>query len=264
MLALGTVPNFHRTPGIEEHALTMKTLGDAILLRNRMLEALDVADNHPDEAERMAMLTVVVAGGGFAGAETAGAVNDLLREAIHFYPNLREGMLRIVLVHRGEVILPELSESLGRYAQTQLQRRGVDVRLKTGVAGYDGKELTLTDGTKITTRLVVWTAGITPSPLVSGLAVRHAAGPRAGEHLHADTAMARCMGARRLRVRAGCPESGQILSTHRATRDSPGRRTGGQYRGGNARPGRSNPSGSRRSACLPPSDAVRAWRRFSA
>jgi NADH dehydrogenase len=169
VLALGTVPNFHRTPGIEEHALTMKTLGDAILLRNRMIEALDVADNHPDEAERRAMLTVVVAGGGFAGAETAGAVNDLLREAIHFYPNLREGMLRIVLVHHGEVILPELSESLGRYAATQLKRRGVEIRLKTGVAGYDGKQLTLSEGTKIITRLVVWTAGITPSPLVSGL-----------------------------------------------------------------------------------------------
>ena len=99
----------------------MKTLGDAILLRNRMLEGLDVADNHPDEAERMAMLTVVVAGGGFAGAETAGAVNDLLRAAIHFYPNLKENMLRIVLAHRGEVILPELSESLGRYAQTAVE-----------------------------------------------------------------------------------------------------------------------------------------------
>jgi NADH dehydrogenase len=147
----------------------MKTLGDAILLRNRMIEALDVADNHPDEAERRAMLTVVVAGGGFAGAETAGAVNDLLREAIHFYPNLREGMLRIVLIHHGEVILPELSESLGRYAATQLKRRGVEIRLKTGVAGYDGKQLTLSEGTKIITRLVVWTAGITPSPLVSGL-----------------------------------------------------------------------------------------------
>jgi NADH dehydrogenase len=169
VLALGTVPNFHRTPGIEEHALTMRTLGDGILLRNRMIEALDVADNHPDEAERMAMLTVVVAGGGFAGTETAGAVNDLLREAIHFYPNLREGMLRIVLVHHGEVILPELSESLGRYAGTQLQQRGVEIRLNTGVTGYDGKELSLSDGTKIITRLVVWTAGITPSPLVSGL-----------------------------------------------------------------------------------------------
>jgi NADH dehydrogenase len=107
--------------------------------------------------------------GGFAGAETAGAVNDLLREAIHFYPNLREGMLRIVLVHSGEVILPELSESLGRYAQRKLNRRGVEIRLKTGVTGYDGKELRLNDSTKIITRLVIWTGGITPSPLVSGL-----------------------------------------------------------------------------------------------
>jgi NADH:ubiquinone reductase (H+-translocating) len=169
VLAIGSVPNFYRTPGIEEHAVTMKTLGDAILLRNRLLEALDIADNDPDEADRKAMLTVVVAGGGFAGAETVGAVNDLLRAAIKFYPNLREDMLRIVLAHAGEVILPELGESLGRYAQKQLGRRGVEIRLKTRVVGYDGKELTLNDGTKITTRLIIWTAGITPSPLLAGL-----------------------------------------------------------------------------------------------
>ena len=169
VLALGAVPNFFRTPGIEEHAVTMKTLGDAILLRNRLIEALDVADNHPDRAERKAVLTMVVAGGGFAGAETAGAVNDLLRDAIKFYPNLTEDMLRVVLVHHGEVILPELGESLGRYAQRQLGRRGVEVRLTTAVTGYDGKVLTLDDGSRISTRLVVWTAGITPSPLLSDL-----------------------------------------------------------------------------------------------
>ena len=169
VLAIGGVPNLYRTPGIEEHALTMKTLGDAILLRNRIIEALDVADNHPDENECKAMLTVVVAGGGFAGVESAGAVNDLLRKAIRFYPNLREDMLRVILVSSGTVILPELSESLGRYAQKQLRRRGVEIRLKTAVTGYDGKELTLNDGTKITTRLVIWTAGITPSPLLAGL-----------------------------------------------------------------------------------------------
>jgi len=169
VLALGAVPNFYRTPGIEEHAVTMKTLGDAILVRNRIIEALDVADNHPDETERKAMLTVVVAGGGFAGVETAGAVNDLLREAIRFYPNLREDMLRVVLAHPGDVILPELSSSLGRYAEKQLGRRGVEIRLKTAVTGYDGKELTLNNGTTITTRLLIWTAGITPSPLLSGL-----------------------------------------------------------------------------------------------
>ena len=126
-----------------------------------------MADNHPDATVRNAMLTVVVAGGGFAGAETPAPSTTCCVEAIRFYPNLKERMLRVLLVHQGAVILPELSESLGRYAEKQLGRRGVEVLLKTGVAGYNGKELTLSDGTKIATRLVVWTAGITPSPLIS-------------------------------------------------------------------------------------------------
>jgi NADH dehydrogenase len=169
VLALGAVTNFYRTPGVEAHALTMKTLGDAILLRNRIIEAMDVADNCPYETERKAMLTMVVAGGGFAGTETVGAVNDLLREAIRFYPNLREDMLRVVLVEAGHAILPELGESLGRYAQQQLARRGVEIHVQTAVTSYDGKELTLSDGTTIEVRTVVWTAGITPSPLLSRL-----------------------------------------------------------------------------------------------
>jgi len=169
VLALGSITNFYRTPGIEEHALTMKTLGDAIVLRNRVIEALDVADNHPDQMERRRMLTVVVTGGGFAGVETVGAVNDLLRESMKFYNNLKQDMLRVVLVEASGAILPELGESLGRYAQEKLKQRGVEVHLKTAVAGYDGKEVVLSDGTRIATRLVVWTAGVTPPPLLSGL-----------------------------------------------------------------------------------------------
>jgi NADH dehydrogenase len=169
VLALGSITNFYRTPGIEDHALTMKTLGDAIVLRNRVIEALDVADSHPDQMERKRMLTVVVTGGGFAGVETVGAVNDLLREAMKFYRNLKPDMLRVVLVQGGDAILPELGESLGRYAQEKLTQRGVEVHLKTAVAGYDGKEVVLSDGTKIATRLVVWTAGVTPSPLLAHL-----------------------------------------------------------------------------------------------
>jgi len=169
VLALGSITNFYRTPGIEDHALTMKSLGDAIVLRNRVIEALDVADNHPDQTERKRMLTVVVTGGGFAGVETVGAVNDLLREAMKFYKNLKQDMLRIVLVEASGAILPELGESLGRYAQEKLKQRGVEVHLKTAVAGYDGKEVLLGDGTKIATRLVVWTAGVTPPPLLSQL-----------------------------------------------------------------------------------------------
>jgi NADH dehydrogenase len=169
VLALGAVTNFYRTPGLEEHALRMKTLGDAILVRNRVIDALEVADNLADEAQRKVMLTVVVAGAGFAGVETIGAVNDLLREAMKFYPRLREEMLRVVLVHPGDHILPELGESLGHYAEAQLARRGVEVRLGTRVAGYDGREVALSDGTRIASRMLIWTAGITPPPLLSGL-----------------------------------------------------------------------------------------------
>jgi NADH dehydrogenase len=169
VLCIGAVPNFHRTPGMSDHALTMKTLGDAILLRNRLIEALELADSHPDDNERKALLTVAVAGGGFAGVETAGAINDLMREAVRFYGHLNRGMLRVLLLSPGDRILTELSPSLGRYAIQAMGRRGVEIRLNTGAAGYDGKELVLSDGTKIATRLVVWTAGITPSPLLSQL-----------------------------------------------------------------------------------------------
>jgi NADH dehydrogenase len=169
VLGLGSVSNFYRTPGIEENALTMKTLGDALVVRNRAIDALELADGEPDETLRKAMMTVVVVGGGFAGVETVGAVNDLMRESLKFYNNLSEDMLRIVLVDAGQIILPELGESLGHYAEKQLGERGVEIRLNTAVKGYDGKEVMLGDGTKIATRIIIWTAGITPVPIVANL-----------------------------------------------------------------------------------------------
>jgi NADH dehydrogenase len=167
VLALGSVTNFYRTPGIEEYALTMKTLGDALVVRNRAIDTLELADDEPDDAQRRAMMTVVVAGGGFAGVETVGAVNDLLREALKFYNHLNENMLRIVLVDAGQVILPELGASLGRYAEKQLSRRGVEIHLNTAVKSYDGEEVVLGDGTRIPSRMIIWTAGITPVPIVA-------------------------------------------------------------------------------------------------
>ena len=241
----------------------MKTLGDAILVRNRIIEALDIADNHPDETERKAMLTVVVAGGGFAGVETAGAVNDLLREAIKFYPNLREDMLRVVLVHAGEVILPELSASLGllRPETARPARRGHSIEDRRHRLRRQGIDLQRwhqhrhppgdLDRGHHTVAVVVESA------------LRHTAGPRAGKRVLAGPGLARCMDARRLCARAGSIEPGQVLSTHRAARHPPGRRARGQYRGGNAEASPFGPSGSRPSACLPPSAGTREWRRFS-
>jgi NADH dehydrogenase len=138
VLALGAVTNFFHTPGLEAHALTMKTLADPILLRNCVIDALELADNQTVEAERNKTLTVVVAGGGFAGVETGGAVSDFLREAIRFYPRLKKDMIQVVLVHPGDYILPELGINLGKYAQDKLRARGVDVRLNTwGFAGVE-------------------------------------------------------------------------------------------------------------------------------
>ncbi len=169
VLALGAVTNFYHTPGLEEHALTMKTLGDALLVRNRVIDALELADNQSDEDRRRTTLTAVVAGGGFAGAETVGAVNDFLREGLKFYPHLREDMIRVALVHPGAVILPELGESLGRYAQKKLGQRGVEILLNTKVSSFDGETVTLSDGTTISSRMLIWTAGTTPAPVISSL-----------------------------------------------------------------------------------------------
>src|ERR1043166_3208820 len=113
LIALGSETNFFNLPGVEESALTMKSIGDAFVLRNQMLAMLELASLTEDAARRRALLTFVVAGGGFAGVETIGGINDFVREAVRFYPSLRETDVRVVLVHPNAVILPELGERLG-------------------------------------------------------------------------------------------------------------------------------------------------------
>ena len=107
VLALGSVTNFFNLPGVAERALTMKSLGDAIQLRNRLIAHLEEADTECACAEGPPLLTFVVADGGFAGVETVASINDFLYDALPFYRNLKEEMLRLVLVHPGEYILPE-------------------------------------------------------------------------------------------------------------------------------------------------------------
>jgi NADH dehydrogenase len=172
VLALGSVTNFYRLPGVEERALTMKSLGDAIRLRNRMVERLEEADVECACDERTRLLSFVVAGGGFAGVETVAGMNDFLREALEFYPALREEDLRVVLVHDGPVILPELGEALGAYAQEKLAGRKVEIRLNTRVAGMSDRGVELSDGSVIPTQLMIWTAGTAPNPLLAALPCR--------------------------------------------------------------------------------------------
>ena len=169
VIALGSVTNFYNLAALTELAVPMKSLSDAIRLRAQILRHLEEANSESNPAERQSLLTFVVAGGGFAGVETVAALNDFVREALPFYPSLRQEMLRVILVHSGPVILPELGEGLGRYTQKVLTQRGVDIRLNTRVKGITEENVFLIDGVSIPTRNLVWTAGTAPSPIISSL-----------------------------------------------------------------------------------------------
>ena len=172
VIALGSITNFFNLPGLAERALTMKSLGDAIQLRNLLIDRLEEADFECAIGLREHLLTFVVAGGGFAGVETIAAMNDFLREAISFYPHLSEELIRVVLVHPGDVILPELGPKLGTYTQKKLAERNVEIRVNTRVTGVSEACVALSDGTTIPTQTLVWTAGTSPNPLLATLPCR--------------------------------------------------------------------------------------------
>jgi NADH dehydrogenase len=169
LLTLGSETNFFNMDGVLDWSVTMKSLSDAALLRNRMVALLEEASLQSDEAARQQLLTFVTAGGGFSGTETTGAVNDFMRETVRYYPQLREELIRVVVVHPGNFILPELGEELGRYAERKLRERKVEVIKGPRVANYDGVVVTLSDGTSIPAATLVWTAGVKPSPVIASL-----------------------------------------------------------------------------------------------
>lgn len=176
VLALGSVPNFHGMAGLERYALTMKSLEDAISLRNRMIAHLEEADSECAAASRDRLLTMVVAGGGFAGVETVAGLYDFLQAAIGSYSRLHTSMLRVLLIHSGDYLLPELGPDLGRYTEEKLRKRGIDVRTKRRLEAVTSEGITLDDGTFIPTCFVVWTAGNTTSPQIATLPVAKAGG----------------------------------------------------------------------------------------
>jgi NADH dehydrogenase len=169
LLALGSETNFFEMAGVADWAATMKTLSDAALLHNAMVALLETAALQTDEFARRRSLTFVIAGGGFAGVETTGAVNDFIRETARYYPSIAEKEIRVVLIHPESFLLPELGEELGRYAERKLQERNVDVVKGVRVAAYDGSLATLTDGTSIPASTLIWTAGVKPSAVIAGL-----------------------------------------------------------------------------------------------
>jgi NADH dehydrogenase len=169
LLAVGADTNFFDIPGVGDWAVTMKNLSDAPLLRNRMVVRLEDASLCRDAASRQELLTFVTAGGGFSGAETTGATNDFLRETARFYPAIKKEMIRIILVHAGEHLLPELGEELGLYAEHKLRKRGVELIKGALVTSYDGSVVELSNGTSIPAATLIWTGGAKPGPVVEGL-----------------------------------------------------------------------------------------------
>ena len=143
----------------------MKSLGDAIRVRNHLIEDLEAADFECAAGQRDQLLTVVVAGGGFSGVETIAGINDFLRGATRSYKHLSAKQIRVVLVHPGGVILPELGERLGLYAQKKLTKRGVEIRVNTRVSAVRNGNVELNDGTVIETATLIWTAGTSAHPL---------------------------------------------------------------------------------------------------
>src|SRR5512139_2297841 len=169
VLALGSTTNFYDIPGLAPRAFTMKSLSDAIVLRNHLIANLEEADFECGPSLHDPLLNFVVAGGGFAGVETIAAMNDFLREAVRFFPHLREDRLRIILVSSGQVILPELGKKLGSYAQRKLIEQKVEIRLNCKVTAVTDHDVTLSDGTTVPTNTLVWTAGISPHALLATL-----------------------------------------------------------------------------------------------
>jgi NADH dehydrogenase len=169
VIALGGITNFYSIRGLEKHALTMKSLGDAIHLRNRLIDLLEEADSECAVGARDSLLTVAVVGGGFAGVETIAALSDFLREATRFYRHLSPNSVRTTLIHAGPLILPELGEELGAYAQRELARRKIVIRTNTKVHGVSEKGLELSDGTVLPASTVIWTAGTSASPILETL-----------------------------------------------------------------------------------------------
>lgn len=170
VLALGSVSNYWGLENVEKLAFDFKSLVDAIRIRNHAIEMFERADREPKARLRAPLLTFVIAGGGFAGVELAGALNDFVHGIRTDYPNIAAEEVHVVLVHARDRILPELSESLGRYAKEKMAARGVEFRLNAKVVDAKPGIVILSDG-EIPAETLVWTAGTAPSPIVKELAL---------------------------------------------------------------------------------------------
>ena len=169
VIALGSVSRTLPVPGLAEHAMGFKTLSEAIALRNRVLLHLETAEELEDPEARREYLTFVFVGAGYAGLEGIAELQDYVADVIDRYPRCRMDGTRWILVEALERVMPEIPEDLAEFASAELRGRGIEIRTGTKLDAVDERTATLSTGERIPTRLVCWTAGVAPTPVVSNL-----------------------------------------------------------------------------------------------
>ena len=176
VIAMGTRLDHSKIPGMREHASPFKYLGDALYLRNQLVRMLEEAEAESDLECRRRLLTFVVAGGGFSGVECIAEMNDFLREAVRAYHKISEADLRLILLQRGERILPEVTPSLAAFAHRLLVNRGVEIRLGAGLQAVTANAVVVEDKQThrletIATRTAVATVPAGPHPIITQLPI---------------------------------------------------------------------------------------------
>ncbi|GAA4154615.1 NAD(P)/FAD-dependent oxidoreductase [Actinomadura keratinilytica] len=168
VMAAGAVPRILPIPGLAEHGISLKTIGEAIHLRNHVLQQLEIAESTADEEIRRKALTFVFVGGGFAGVEAVAELEDMTRHAVRYMRNVTAADLRFVLVEAADRILPEVGPDMGKWTAEQLRGRGIDVKLKTLLKSAVDGQIELSDGSRFPAGTLVWNAGVKAAPVVRG------------------------------------------------------------------------------------------------
>jgi NADH dehydrogenase len=169
VVTLGSTSRSLPIPGLKEHAMGLKTLAEAIAVRNRLVWTLEYAESIDDDAARDSLLSYVGVGAGYAGVEGIAELQDFAADVVEHYPRCRLHGLRFVIVEARERLMPEISPGLADFAAAELRRRGIELKLGTTVERVSAESLELSTGEVIPTRTVAWTAGVTPHPIVSRL-----------------------------------------------------------------------------------------------
>ena len=171
VLAAGLTARMDVMPGMAEHGVPLKSLGDALYLRNRVISQLEEATLCYDAEYSDQLTNFVVAGGGFSGVEAAGEIQDLLNDSVRLFKRVDASTCHVHLVHSRDHLLPEVSESLGRYAQRLMAERGIEMHLNDRVASVDAQGVTLTSGRHIRAGTVINTVGTTPHAFIAALPI---------------------------------------------------------------------------------------------